>query len=493
LTAERCTRPAELSYSLKSLRPETQTHQDALKRHYIEVSGHKLGKRTEANWLPKAIAELPPDDKYVLEYIAGDAVACARLAGLIAERAAKLDDKAANEHEEGKSSAHVRTQVSRLCRADLAWREVSHRGLAVDITGLEEEKERVTAEVEAAAVVEGVDLASNLKATYEWVATRGIKLPTTDKGAPSLSAKVRDQAVVPTEAKEAWAKMCDLRDTAACRGKVDEILRCTDSAGRVHPSIGVNSADRTGRMSISDPALQNLADRLKPYFLADPGMVLVGLDLDSVEPHVTAALSGDEVMRETLRSETDCYMRAAMSAWPEDCVTPEGALKARKRAKPLFLAQEYGQSVDGLSRTQHLSREEAKKLRKSLFAPYPRLVRWLDQIADMAREGEQLWTCGGRPLNTAFLAEYPYKAVNALVQGSAADAFHEMVSVLASRLGEIPGSGLYLPIHDEIVLQVPAGTEQEAVELLEATMRTDIRGIEIGGSATVLGDRLAHA
>lgn len=488
LTGARCAWPGRLhtSYSLKVLQPETEHELMELRAHWEVVGGHKLGKQTDKSWLPKAIAGLPADDPFVLRYVATDAVACARLA----DRIGALPPQATvTPQGSSKIILQSRKAVNSEVLHDALWRHVPLDGILVDRDGLRAKRQEIEAEIMVAREHYGLDLSKNSNATRQWVAELGIICQDL-KGKDTLSHDAWDDAVVPESAVREWADFRAVRTASTDLNKVNELLVCSSADGRIHPFVGVNAAGRTGRMSISGPAVQNLTAGLREYLLADDGRALVGLDLDQVEPRVAAGLSQDPKMHAAVTSG-DPYVAAAQVIWltpPEDA---SEMARRRKIAKTILLAQLYGQGVASLAVRLGLSVEEARRIRSTLLAEWPGLRSWLTGIRTRAERGELVMTWGGRSLPDC--SDVPYKLVNYVVQGSAADVFKVMVSAVARKLPSFGGSRLWLPVHDELVVECAEGDAEDVAAMMGETMRVQVGDVPVGGKPAVLGRRWLHA
>ena len=116
------------------------------------------------------------------------------------------------------------------------------------------------------------------------------------------------------------------------------------------------------------------------------------------------------------------------------------------------------------------------------------MVAWKRDLQTRAEAGETLFSPVGRRLPDT--SDAPYRAVNYVIQGTAAAIFKVGTQRVIETLGE---QALYLPIHDEIIIEVPADQAEHAREALETAMTGEIFGVTVRGTAHVLGDRLAHA
>lgn len=472
LTAARCAWPGKVAYGLKVLRPATADSLADLRAHWEEVSGKHLGRLADKTWLPDAIDSLPPDDPWVLAYVASDAVETARLAVEIAALPPEAQNPVA---------------ISREVKQDQLWRHVSLDGIKVDRDLLASGAAKAKAVVDELSARHGVDFSSRTNALASWVQGLGIVIHDA-AGKPTLSHRHWADAQVPEAASEAWADFCTARAAVSNSNKIKELLRMSAKDGRIYPTIGANAADQTGRMAVSCPALQNLAEHLRPALVVDDGKVLVGLDLDQVEPRVVAALSGDEAMRAAVQG--DPYLAAAAVIWTDPADADETA-RRRKVAKTVLLAQFYGQGTASLARRLGIPQAEAGRIRQKLLAGWPKLRRWLEATRRAAEKGQPLETAFRRRLPSC--QDAPYKAVNWVVQGTAADAFKAMVSQVADQLQGFSGARLWLPVHDELVVECLARDAEAVASMMGGAMRLDLDGVVLSGQPAVLGRRWAHA
>jgi hypothetical protein len=231
----------------------------------------------------------------------------------------------------GKEARRVVADASYL---DGAWRRAAQRGYRVDLALLERLREDQHRSREHWAARLGADLFDGAEAR-RFLEAAGIELP-----GGSISNKLWVEAVVPPDALDEWRDFRTVRDLDATSGKLTEIRRNVLPDGRVHPRIDVHGAI-TGRTTISEPALQNLPDPLKPLLVADDGTVLIGFDQNRVEPCVAAALSGDGACGR--RSKGTCTPR-----WPEASTgrasTPPTGSAARRRSSRSCTARVPGAS-----------------------------------------------------------------------------------------------------------------------------------------------------
>ncbi len=285
LTAVRAQAPGLDGFGLKSLRPVTAEAERRLaERCNVERKGA---------WLPKVVEALPPDDPALVEYVAADAIETAKL----------YDDLRAD-----REWPHAALDIE----TDRLWRWPGYDGIAVDRPLLEEKLEDSSRRIVDESAHFGFRPHTGSKARLEWVESIGVELELTDGGRSSLAEDSRKRAIVPPEHRAEWDRLCAAIEVESQRSKLDELTRLSERDGRVRPTVNANAA-RTGRMSVADPALQNLAEASRPLLVADAGRLLVGLDLSQVEPRLMAALSGDPALIAAV-SSGDVYSATAAAA-----------------------------------------------------------------------------------------------------------------------------------------------------------------------------------
>jgi len=265
------------------------------------------------------------------------------------------------------------------------------------------------------------------------------------------------------------------RKDSTTLNKATELLRAADANGRVHPIIEVYSTV-TGRMTAHDPGVQNIPAQLRRCFMADEGKLLVGLDLHQVEPRLAAAMSRDE----TMSSGDDVYVTAAEVIWPGEAVTPE----RRKVAKSVLLARLYGEGAPSLATRLGVPQDEAKRITGALLSGWPKLRGWLASLEAAAAAGRPLTTLAKRVLPAP---DSPHKATNYVVQGSGADLFYMFVNRVARQLPH--GASLWLPVHDELIVQCEADDADVTSKLLAEQMRATVSGVLVSGEPVVYGSR----
>jgi DNA polymerase-1 len=244
---------------------------------------------------------------------------------------------------------------------------------------------------------------------------------------------------------------------------VDALLPLIGPDGRVHTTFHQTVA-ATGRLSSSDPNLQNIpvrqeeGRRIRSAFVAEPGRLLLCADYSQVELRILAHLSQDPSLLAAFRSGLDVHTQTASKVFgvPPQEVTPE----MRRRAKAVNFGIVYGMSDYGLSRDLGISVGEAHAFIEAYFRLYPGVRAYLEQAVERARETGYTLTVMGRRRYLADLRDRrpqrrsmaERQAMNAPIQGTAADIIKRaMVQVAQERL---PGQ-LLLQVHDELIFEVP--------------------------------------
>lgn len=313
------------------------------------------------------------------------------------------------------------------------------------------------------------------------------KLISTNKkfGLPRLLEPDQPEAV-----RELAGELKTWRGHNALVGKIREIdrLLAVYGDGRVHPRVNPLQA-KTGRMSISEPALQNLPKkdtRIRSVFIADPGWVIVGADFAQIEYRVAAGLSGDPALVAAVSSgNLHKVTAAAIFGDAFDPETYEDSIEGQAMygyAKNCGFLTLYGGGPANLVATSGgaLSINQAERILGKFNQTYPGLKRWSKRVNSQT----EVVSRSGR--RTAVDRDRTYANTNYHVQGAARDVFAD--SLLRLRAAGW-ADHLWLVIHDEILLHVPVELAEAACEALEAAMCGVWFGVPIEAQAEIRGDR----
>ncbi len=305
-------------------------------------------------------------------------------------------------------------------------------------------------------------------------------LQKTPKGAPSTAESVLEEMAAEYELPRRilrWRMLSKLRSTytRALDAAVDP------DSGRVHCRFQQAVAS-TGRLSCADPNLQNIpirrpeGRRIREAFVAAEGYKLVALDYSQVELRLMAHFSEDPLLTSAFADGVDIHSRTAAQVWglQEDAVTPD----QRRAAKAVNFGLIYGISSFGLARNLGISRSESDDIMQRFFSAFPRVKDYMDAVRKEATEKGEVRTLRGRRLmlpdirsrNAARRQGAERVAINAPLQGTAADIIKQAMLDIDHRIGENPDIRMLLQVHDELIFEVREGLEHDAVSQLSELM-----------------------
>lgn len=245
--------------------------------------------------------------------------------------------------------------------------------------------------------------------------------------------------------------------------------------GHIHTSFN-QAVTATGRLSSSDPNLQNIPIRdddgkeIRKCFIPEPGCLFLSADYSQIELRIMAHLSQDEHMLAAFREGTDIHAATAAKIWHTtvDKVTPE----QRKKAKQANFGIIYGISTYGLAQRMNIENREAKTLIDEYFATFPKVAAYMDRAKEICRQKGYAETIFHRrrylpdinSRNSVVRGFAERNAINAPIQGSEADIIKVAMIRIHRRL-ETEGlrSKMILQVHDELNFSV-FPDEKDAVE-----------------------------
>jgi DNA polymerase-1 len=252
--------------------------------------------------------------------------------------------------------------------------------------------------------------------------------------------------------------------------------------GRVHTSFN-QAVAATGRLSSSDPNLQNIPIRsaagrqIRRAFVPSPGHLLLSADYSQIELRVLAHLCGDPDLVDAFARGEDIHRRTAAELFG---VMPElVTAEMRRRAKAVNFGIIYGMGAQRLAREQAVTLKEASGFIRRYFERFPKVKAYVDGTIAAAERDGSVRTLFGR---IRYLPEIRGSdrnlrqqalraAVNTTIQGTAADLIKKAMVMLADRLRTARLRGaMVLQVHDELVLEVPAGEEGRTATILRRVM-----------------------
>jgi len=354
-------------------------------------------------------------------------------------------------------------------------------GLARDISAIERK-------VAAAA---GTDFNINSPKQLAFLLFEKLGLPPVKKTKTGYSTDV-DVLERLKDLHEIPSLVLEYRTVAKIRSTYVDVLpgRIDPRDGRIHTTLSQTQA-ATGRLSSSDPNLQNipirteLGRRIRAGFIAEKGNLFVGADYSQVELRLLAHLSGDAELVRRFRQGDDIHSATAAAVFGVDlsAVTPE----LRRRAKVINFGILYGMSPFGLSRELGIGGKEAKMYIDHYFDRYQGVKEYIDGLKTTARKDGYVLTIKGRrrflkdidSRNKVLREAAERMAINTPIQGSAADLI-KMAMIRVDREFREAGmeARLILQVHDELIVEAPereaVGSERILKEAMEGVAKLSV-------------------
>jgi DNA polymerase I len=257
--------------------------------------------------------------------------------------------------------------------------------------------------------------------------------------------------------------------------------------GRVHTCFN-QAVAATGRLSSSDPNLQNIPIRtelgreIRGAFVAEPGHVLISADYSQIELRVLAHLSGDDALVDAFRKDEDIHDRTALKVFGEKSALSYHEL--RRRAKIINYALLYGKTAFTLAKDIGVSQEAAQEFIHAYFAGFPSVRAFIDDLLAKARETGVVKTMFGRRRLVPDLTSRNYQirtgaeryAVNFPIQGSAADILKRaMIDVHRELMATGSRARMILTVHDELLFEAPKEAADETSALVRERMEAAVQ------------------
>ena len=295
----------------------------------------------------------------------------------------------------------------------------------------------------------------------------------TPKGAPSTAEDVLQELALDFPLPKL---LLEHRSLSKLKGTYTDKLPGLINAetGRIHTSYH-QAVTATGRLSSSDPNLQNIpirtaeGRRIRRAFVAPAGYRIVAADYSQIELRIMAHLSGDEGLLEAFRENLDVHSATASEVF--DVELDAVSAEQRRKAKAINFGLIYGMSAFGLAKQIHVDRGEAQRYIDVYFDRYPGVQQYMDRTRALAHEQGYVETLFGRRL---YLPEINARnkmrqqaaertAINAPMQGTAADIIKKaMLAVDQWLRDDDVDARMIMQVHDELVLEV-AESQLQAV------------------------------
>jgi DNA polymerase I len=287
-----------------------------------------------------------------------------------------------------------------------------------------------------------------------------------------LQAIRHEHEIVP--AIEEWREVTKLKSTY-----LDAFPELVDEDGRLHTTFN-QTATTTGRLSSTDPNLQNIPIRteqgreIRACFVSEPGNLLVSADYSQVELRLLAHIADEPVLKEIFRRGEDVHTATA-----EAILGGKTDPGTRSKAKMVNYGIVYGLSAFGLADRLQIEQEEAQQFIDAYLERFPKVKEFIDRTISTATTEGYVSTLFGRIRRVPELRSRQYQtrslgerlAVNMVIQGTAADIIK--VAMVRCR-DELRGAGLQtrlvLQIHDELLFEGPEAEVEQASEIVRREM-----------------------
>ncbi|MGE4279092.1 MAG: DNA polymerase I [Magnetospirillum sp.] len=301
-------------------------------------------------------------------------------------------------------------------------------------------------------------------------------------------------------------RVLEWRQLSKLKGTYTDALvaQVNPRSGRVHTSFA-QALTTTGRLSSSDPNLQNIPVRseegrkIRHAFVAEPGHVLLSADYSQIELRLVAHVASIEGLKQAFHDGADIHAITASQVFgvPVDGMDP----MLRRRAKAINFGIIYGISAFGLAQQLGISNGEAKSYIDAYFARYPEIRDFMERTKEEARAngfvrtpfGRKVFTPGIGDKNGAMRAFAERAAINGPIQGGAADIIKRAMVRLPQALVDAGLSArLLLQVHDELILEVPEAekdaTRQVVHQIMEGAVQLDVPLVVDSGFGTSWGE-----
>ncbi len=383
--------------------------------------------------------------------------------------------------------------------------KMEEAGVLVDVAVLAKVSKRLEIELRdleaEAKKIAGRDFAIRSRDQLEEILFDELKLRVvkrTPKGGRSTDAEVlealADEHALPKVIVQ-YRELDKLKGTY-----LDALPRCVNpKTGRIHTRYD-QAVAATGRLSSSDPNLQNIPIRtevgreIRAAFIARPGCRVVSADYSQIELRILAHLAEDAQLIEAFRTGDDVHTYTASLVFgvPKGEVTRD----MRSKVKAINFGVIYGMGDSALAKQIGTTRDEAARFIEAYFDRYRGVARFLEKTVEQAKKGEAVRTLLGRRRflpnlhspNRGLRFEAERVAKNTPIQGTAADILKVAMVQLGG--GEVvPGARMILTVHDELVFEVPEAHVKSAMgrikESMESAMKLSVPlVVEVGEGAT---------
>ena len=259
------------------------------------------------------------------------------------------------------------------------------------------------------------------------------------------------------------------------------VAQINERTGRVHTSFSL-AATTTGRLSSSDPNLQNIPIRtedgrkIRDAFVPENGNVLVAADYSQIELRILAHTANLPSMKQAFADGVDIHALTAseMFGVPIAEMDPQ----TRRKAKAINFGIIYGISAFGLANNLGISRSEASDYIKSYFEKFPGIKAYMEERKAEAKQHGYVKTIFGRKCHIKGINDRNFsvrgfaerQAINAPIQGAASDVMRRAMIRMPDAIAPIEGARMLLQVHDELVFEVPKDSADQLIETAKTVM-----------------------
>jgi len=304
----------------------------------------------------------------------------------------------------------------------------------------------------------------------------------TTSRAPSTAVEVLEELALAHELPRMileWRALMKLKGTY-----IDALPQLVNpGTGRVHTCFN-QAVAATGRLSSSDPNLQNIPIRtelgreIRRAFVADPGNALISADYSQIEFRVLAHMAGDEFLIESFRQGADFHEQTALKIFGPNSARDRHELRAK--AKMVNYALLYGKTAFTLAKDIGVTQQVAQNFIDAYFAGFPRVRAFIDRTLEEGRTTGIVRTMYGRrrlvpelnSRNGQIRAAAERMAVNLPIQGTAADIMKSAMINVHAALGGDPEARMILTVHDELLFEVPKARADEVAARVREAMES---------------------
>ena len=286
-------------------------------------------------------------------------------------------------------------------------------------------------------------------------------------------------------------KVLDFRQLSKLKSTYTDALVASlhPQTHRIHTSYSMVGAS-TGRLSSSDPNLQNIPIRtqegrqIREAFIAKEGYSLISADYSQIELRLVAHVAGEQSMLTAFQQEIDIHSQTASEVFGVPLADMDG--ETRRKAKAINFGIIYGISGFGLARQLSIPRGEAQDYIKAYFARFPGIQSYMEETKIKAREDKFVETLFGRRIyigdiaaaNPAMRQFAERQAINAPIQGSAADIIKRAMIAMPQAIADSDlDIKMLLQVHDELIFEVPDGQAEQASQLIRQVMESAHEGV----------------